>query len=204
MNLVERAKNILITPKIEWEVIKNEQTSTADLFTKYAMILALIPVIATFIGQSFVGISLGPFGSYKIPVTNGLIYAIVYYIFSLAGVYLIAYIIDALAPSFGSTKNMEASLKVAVYSYTAAWVAGIFGIIPVLGILGILGLYSLYLMYLGLKIVKDTPQDKLVGYLIVVIIIAIIVYFVIGLIVAAIALPSFGSLDSLKGFDFGK
>ncbi len=203
MNLVDRAKNILITPKTEWEVIKNEQSSTADLFTKYAMILALIPVIATFIGQSLVGISLGPFGSYKIPVTNGLIYAVVYYILSLAGVYLVAFIIDALAPSFGSTKNMDASLKVAVYSYTAIWIVGIFGIIPLLGILAILGLYSLYLMYLGLKIVKDTPQDKLVGYLVVVIIIAIVVYFVIGMIVTAIALPSFGSLDSLKGFNLG-
>lgn len=203
MNLVERAKNILITPKTEWEVIKNEQTTTAELFTKYAMILALIPVVATFIGQSLIGISLGPFGSYKIPVTSGLIYAVVYYILNLAGVYLIAFIIDALAPSFGSTKNMDASLKVAVYSYTAVWIAGIFNIIPILGILGILGLYSLYLMYLGLKIVKDTPQDKLIGYLIVVIIVAIIIYFVIGLVVAAIALPNFGSLEGLKGFDFG-
>ena len=203
MNLVDRAKNILITPKTEWEVIKNEQTSTSDLFTKYVLILALIPVIATFIGQSLIGISLGPFGSYKIPVSNGLIYAVVYYILSIVGVYLVAFIIDALAPSFGSTKNMDASLKVAVYSYTAAWIAGIFGIIPILGILGILGLYSLYLMYLGLKIVKDTPLDKLVGYLVVVIIIAIVIYFVIGMIVAAIALPSFGDLDSLKGLDFG-
>ena len=179
MNLVDRVKNILITPKTEWEVIKNEQSSTADLFTKFAMILAIIPVLATFIGQSVIGISLGPFGSYKIPITNGLIYAVIYYILSLAGVYLVAFIIDALAPSFGSTKNMDASLKVAVYSYTAAWIAGIFGAIPVLAILGIAGLYSLYLMYLGLKIVKDTPPDKLVGYLVVVIILAIVVYFVI-------------------------
>ena len=203
MNLVDRVKDILITPKTEWEVIKNEQSSTADLFTKFAMILAIIPVLATFIGQSVIGISLGPFGSYKIPTTNGLIYAVIYYFLSLAGVYLVAFIIDALAPSFGSTKNMDASLKVAVYSYTAAWIAGIFGAIPVLAILGIAGLYSLYLMYLGLKIVKDTPPDKLVGYLVVVIILAIVVYFVIGMIVAAIALPSFGSLDSLKGFDLG-
>ena len=145
MNLVDRAKNILITPKTEWEVIKNEQTSTTDLFTKYVLILALIPVIATFIGHSLIGVSLGPFGSYKVPISNGLIYAVVYYILSVAAVYLVAFIIDSLASSFGSTKNMDASLKVAVYSYTAASIAGIFGIIPILGILGILGLYSLYL-----------------------------------------------------------
>ena len=202
MNLVERTKNILMTPKTEWEVIKNEAASVGELFTKYAMILAVIPVIATFIGQSLIGVDLGFFGSYKVPVTNGLIYAVVYYILSLAGIYVVALIIDALAPSFGSTKNMIASLKVAVYSYTAAWIAGIFAIIPVLGILGILGLYSLYLMYLGLKIVKDTPQDKLAGYLIVVIIVAVVVYFVIGMIVAAVALPSMG-LDGLKNFKLG-
>ena len=87
MNLVDRVKNILITPKTEWEVIKNEQSSTADLFTKFAMILAIIPVLATFIGQSVIGISLGPFGSYKIPITNGLIYAVIYYIGSIIRFY---------------------------------------------------------------------------------------------------------------------
>ncbi len=203
MNLFDRAKNILVSPKTEWEVIKGEQTSVSDLFTKYAMILAAIPVIATFIGQSFIGISLGPFGSFKVPVGNGILYAVVQYILTLVGVYISALVIDALAPSFGSTKDMVASLKVVVFSWTAAWVAGIFGIIPTLAILGILGLYSLYLLYLGLKIVKDTPQDKLVGYLVVSIIVLIVIYFVIGAIVAAIALPSMGGLEGLKNFDFG-
>lgn len=192
MNLFERAKNILVTPKTEWEVIKNEQSSVADLFTKYAMILALIPAIASFIGQSVVGISLGPFGSFKVPMGRGLLYAVLYYVLNLGGIYLVAFIVDALAPSFGSSKNMLASLKVVVFSYTAAWIAGIFQVIPVLGILGILGLYSLYLLYLGLKIVKDTPQEKVLGYTIVVVIITIVVYFVIGMIVGAIALGGIG------------
>ena len=204
MNIVERAKNILVSPKTEWEVVKGEQSSVADLFTKYVMILALIPVIATFIGQSIVGVSLGPFGSFKIPVSNGILYAVVQYILTLVGVYVTALVIDALAPSFGSTKDMIASLKVVVYSWTAAWIAGIFSIIPVIGILGILGLYSLYLLYLGLKIVKDTPQDKLVGYVVVSIIVMLVIYFVIGAIVAAVALPSLGGLEGLKNFDFGK
>ncbi|HSL89878.1 MAG TPA: Yip1 family protein, partial [Ignavibacteriaceae bacterium] len=165
MNLFERAKNILITPKTEWEVIKIEQTSVSDLFTKYVLILALIPAVAGFIGQSLVGISLGPFGSYKMPIGRGLLYLVLYYAMTVGAVYLLAFIVDALAPSFGAKKDMLASLKVVVYSYTAAWVAGIFQIIPVLGFLGIIGsLYGLFLLYLGLKIVKETPQDKLVGY----------------------------------------
>lgn len=199
MNLFERAKNILISPKTEWEIIKNEQSTVADLFTKYALILALIPAVAGFIGQSLIGISLGPFGSFKVPVVNGLIYAVLYYVLSLAGIYLVAFIVDALAPSFGATKDMVSSLKVVVYSYTAVWVAGIFQIIPVLAILGILGLYSLYLLYLGLNIVKGSPSDKVVGYTVVVVIITIVVYFIIGAIVGAIALGGI-MMSEMKGF----
>lgn len=199
MNLFERAKNILISPKTEWEVIKNEQSTVVDLFTKYALILALIPAIAGFIGQSLIGISLGPFGSFQVPIVNGLIYAVLYYVLSLAGIYLVAFIIDALAPSFGATKDMISSLKVVVYSYTAVWVAGIFQIIPVLAILGILGLYSLYLLYLGLNIVKGSPSDKVVGYTVVVVIITIVVYFIIGAIVGAIALGGI-MMSGMKGF----
>lgn len=199
MNLFERAKNILITPKTEWEVIKNEQTSVSDLFTKYVLILALIPAVAGFIGQSLVGISLGPFGSYKMPIGRGLLYLVLYYAMTVGAVYLLAFIVDAMAPSFGAKKDMLSSLKVVVYSYTAAWVAGIFQIVPLLGFLGIIGgLYGLFLLYLGLKIVKETPQDKLVGYFIVVIIVSIVVYFVIGMIVGAIA---FGGMmmDGFRG-----
>ncbi|AFH50833.1 Hypothetical protein IALB_3130 [Ignavibacterium album JCM 16511] len=199
MNIFERAKNILISPKTEWEVIKNEQSTVADLFTKYALILALIPVIAGFIGQSLVGISLGPFGSFKVPVVNGLIYAVLYYVLTLAGIYLVAFIVDALAPSFGAQKDMVSSLKVVVYSYTAAWVAGIFQILPMLAILSILGLYSLYLLYLGLNIVKGSPSDKVVGYTVVVVIITIVVYFIIGAIVGAIALGGL-MMSGMRGF----
>lgn len=202
MNLYERAKNILLSPKTEWEVIKAESSTTSGLFTQYVLILAAIPAIATFIGHSIIGVSLGPFGSFKVPMSNGILYAVLQYVFTLVGVYVAAFVVDALAPSFGSSKDMIASMKVVVYSWTAAWVAGIFAIIPAISILGILGLYSFYLLYLGLKIVKDTPQDKLVGYFIVTIIVLIIIYFIIGYLVTAIALPNYYN-EIMKGMNLG-
>jgi hypothetical protein len=121
----------------------------------------------------------------------------------LGSIYVIALIVDALAPSFGSTKNLDASLKVVLYSYTASFIAGIFMLIPMLSWLAIIvSLYSFYLMYLGLKIVKDTPQDKIAGYLVVTILIAIVVYVIISSVVNAIAAPSLG-IEGLKNFDFG-
>ena len=203
MNLVDRAKNILITPKTEWEVIKNEQSSTADLFTKYAMILAIIPVVATIIGFSIIGISYGFGVSFKWPLSSSILHGVLSYILNLVAIYVIALAVDALAPSFGSTKNLDASLKVVLYSYTALFIAGIFMIFPMIAWLALLvSLYTFYLLYLGLKIVKDTPQDKLVGYLVVTILISIVVYVIISSVVNAIAAPSLG-LEGLKNFDFG-
>jgi hypothetical protein len=197
MNLVERAKNILLTPAKEWDVIKAEQLTIMDMFTKYAMILAAIPAIAGFIGYSVIGISFG-FGTFRVPIGTSLVWAILQYILSLGGVFLIAFIMDALAPTFGSTKNLIAAVKIVVFSYTATWVAGILNIIPSLGILvGLASLYSLFLMYMGMQKIKEVPKDKMVGYFVVTIIAAVVVYFVIGMIVGAVA---FGSMSTLGGF----
>jgi hypothetical protein len=190
MNLVDRVKNLLLSPAKEWEVIKGETWTTADLFTKYAILLAAIPAFAGFLGYSLFGISYG-FGSYKLGFGTSLTWAILTYILTLAGIFVLGFIIDALAPSFGSTKDMVASLKVAVFSSTPGWVAGILNIFPALGILVVIAsIYGLVLLYMGLERVKSVPKEKMVGYFVVVLIAAILVYVVVGAIVGAIALSS--------------
>lgn len=190
MNLVDRVKNLLLSPAKEWETIKGESWTIGDLFTKYAIILAAIPAVAGFIGYSLFGISYG-FGSYKLGFGTSLTWAILTYVLSLVGVYVLGFIIDLLAPSFGSTKNMVASLKVAVFSSTPGWVAGILNIFPALGILVLIAsIYGLVLLYMGLERIKSVPKEKMVGYFVVVLIAAIIVYVIIGAIVGAIALTS--------------
>jgi uncharacterized protein YqgC (DUF456 family) len=102
------------------------------------------------------------------------------YALSLVSVYVLALIIDALAPNFGGQKNSIQALKVAAYSSTAAWVAGVFMLLPALGILAILGLYSFYLMFLGLPVLMKAPEEKAAGYVIVVVVCAIVLYVVVG------------------------
>jgi hypothetical protein len=109
---------------------------------------------------------------------------VVQYVLTLVVVYVVALIIDNLAPTFGGTKNQVQALKVAAYSYTPAWVAGIFSLIPGLRFLGILGLYSLYLLYLGLPVLMKSPKEKALGYTVVVIIVAVILSVVVGVVAA--------------------
>jgi len=123
----------------------------------------------------------------------GIALALVQLIQAFLAVFLTAFVIDALAPSFGSAKSFGSAVQLVAYAMTPVWVAGIFNIIPTIGWLGsLIGLYGLYLLYLGIVPMMKTPEDKRVGYLIVSIIILIVVYFVIAAILTAILFAIFG------------
>ncbi|MEJ7826604.1 MAG: hypothetical protein WKF91_00350, partial [Segetibacter sp.] len=59
MNLIERVKNILITPKTEWEVINKETAAPGSLFMSYVLPLAIFASLGTviryFLGMSSMG-----------------------------------------------------------------------------------------------------------------------------------------------------
>jgi hypothetical protein len=192
MNIIQRAKDIMFKPTDTWAEIKAEQTTIKELYTSYAVILAAIPPIASFIGISLLGFSMFAF-SYRLPIGWGISHAIVSYILSLVGIYVVALIIDALAPSFGSQKNQVNAMKVAVFSWTPSWIAGILMIIPALSpIAMLLSLYSLYLFYVGLPILMETPKEKAMGYVIVTILVSVVVFILIGVI--SNSLFSFGRM----------
>ncbi len=202
MNLVERAKNIILSPAKEWDVIKGESLTISDMFMKYAVILAAIPAVAGFIGYVLIGVSFGGLGTFRWPFGTALVWAILSYVLSLAGIFLLGFIIDALAPTFGCAKDMTAAMKIAVFSYTPAWIAGILGIIPALSVLALLAsLYSLYLLYMGLQKIKEPAKDKLIPYFVAAIVALIVIYVVIGFLVSRIALGSVAGLaGGMRGF----
>jgi hypothetical protein len=189
MSLIDRAKNILMQPKQEWPVIDAEPATVGQLYSSYIIPLSAIPVIAGLIGMSVFGL---PFIG-RMSLSYGLGRAVLSYVLSLVAVYIVALIIDGLAPTFNGTKNRIQALKVAAYSYTASWVAGILQLIPALSIIAaLLGLYGIYLLYTGLPVLMKAPEDKALGYTVVTIIAVIILWFIIGAIVAAVIGSMFG------------
>ncbi len=180
MNLTERVKGILIRPRTEWQTISGETTSIHELYTTYVMILAAIGPVASVIGMAIVGIGLPFAGWFRVPLMTAIVSAVVHYILTLVGVYILAVIIDTLAPTFSAVRSLRQAFKVAAYSFTPGWLAGVFLVIPVLSPLGILGLYGLYLLYVGLPILMKAPQEKSLAYTIAVIIAAIILFVLIS------------------------
>lgn len=193
MNLVERVRQLLLSPRTEWEVIDAESTTPAALYTGYVMPLAAIGPIAQVIGYTVFGITVPFLGTYRVPIGSAVTTAIVTYILALIGTYLLGLIIDGLGPTFGAQRNQIQALKVAAYSSTAAWLAGVFALVPGLRPLQILGLYSAYLLYLGLPTLMKAPRDKAMGYTAVVILGSIVIFMLIGFIAGRfLAVPTAG------------
>ncbi len=186
MNLTTRLRGILLRPRDEWRAVDAEQTDTARLYRGYVVPLAAIGPVATFIGALVFGASVPFVGQIRTPVGTLLTQAIVSYALALLAPYVIARIADALAPNFGATKGMAQALKLAVYSSTAVWVAGIFNLLPALSPLAIVGLYSLYLLYLGVPVLMKAPPERALTYTGAVVGVAIVIFFVIGVVGAAL------------------
>ena len=177
--LIERVKAILVMPEAEWLVIAREPDDTAALFTRYVAVLALIPALAGFFGVSLFG---------NRSVFAALIGAAIAYLLTFAAVFILAHIVDAAAPTFGVQKNFPNALKLTVYSYTPAWLAGIFLLIPGLSVLTLVGLYGGYLLWLGLPPLMQAPRGKALPYAGAVVLCA----FIIEMLIETVQFTMFG------------
>jgi hypothetical protein len=186
--------DLVLTPKAAWADIDSEITPLPKLFTGYVMILAAIGPICMAIGTLLFG--LGGLGAFFHPNPISILAtAIASYVLTLASVFVLGLIIEALAPQFGGVKSRSQAMKVAAYTGTASWLAGIFSLLPQLSALHFLGLYSLYLLYLGLPQLMKAPQEKALAYTAVVLVIAL----VLGVLIGALTAPlyAFGRLGGL-------
>jgi Yip1-like protein len=183
MNLVDRIKGILIEPRNEWTKIAAEPATAQSLYTGWIMILAAIGPLALLVAL----------GSARI--------AIAQYVMSLIITFVLALIVDALAPTFGGTKDFVASLKLIAYSYTVVWLAGVFLLLGLGG--GIISLiawiYALYTFFLGAPVLRKSSAEKAVPFTLVVVFCLIVLLtlarFVVGGMLVA---PHVGSGVSMQ------
>jgi Yip1 domain len=187
MDIVARARGLITRPREEWGIIAGEPADTASLFKGYVMPMAAIPVVASFTGLAlFARMFAGMLPGFSIGAL--LVQSIVSYILGLAGVWVFGKIVQILAPRFGGTGEEVAAMKLAAYSPTASWLAGVFAILPPLAILALLGLYSLYILYKGVPVVTRVPHDKALVLTLALIVCGLAMYLLIGLVASPLLL----------------
>ena len=172
MNLVERLKGILLTPRTEWPKIAAEPMTVQQIYTTWIMILGAIgPLVA-------------------LVMTRSIGAALAQYLLLLVVTALVALIVDALAPSFGGRKDFPTSLKLAAFSYTAAFLGGIFGLLGMIG--GLLSLaaavYAWYTFFLGAPVLGKCSPEKALPFTLVVVVAGIALGVLLSVLLAGLGM----------------
>lgn len=165
MNIIERARAIIVTPIPTWVTIEQENTAWQGLYMPYMATLALIPALASFIGWSVLGVG-GIESAVQVPPLTGLGLMVSQYAITLVMVAVWGWIISMFAPAFGGQANLKRGIQLTVYASTPAMLVGVFSAVPALSLLALVGaLYALYLVYLGLPILMKCPQERSLRFL---------------------------------------
>jgi hypothetical protein len=194
--LIDRAKNICMVPQAEWQVIAGEETTAQKLFTDYAIWLAAISAVGGLLTALFL-VRFG-FGVMFFAVVG----VVVQFVLGLGMLYALSYVYDALAPSFGGQKSGLNGLKLAVYSFTPFFLAGVVSFLPFhLGHLALIAAaaYGFYIFYLGCQPLLSIPEDKAVGFTIVSIVIGVVIGAIAGFVIGAITLIGAGGAAVVGG-----
>jgi hypothetical protein len=191
--IFDRIKNMLLNPKTEWQVIEPEQTPIAKLYMGYIGPLVAVSALVSFVHSSLIGYSIPFVGRFRVPIEQGLVSAVVGFVFMLIGVFLAALIIDFLAPTFSGQKNQAQALKTAAYSYTPGFVGAVLYPLPLGTLIALAAaLYGIYVLYLGLPVMMKSPREKAVGYTAAVIICGIVLGILFGIVMSVVGIGRYG------------
>ncbi|MGM0531383.1 MAG: Yip1 family protein [Bacteroidota bacterium] len=178
----ERIKAIITNPTAEWDKIITEPNDQNEIIINYVVPIVALGAITTFIGKASMS---------DLSVYQGFMLAITYFISMTAGIYISAVVVSELEPGFNVEKDFGGTLKLIVYSATAALVASVVANLhPGLSFIGLFGLYSLYLFWVGLPKIMNVAEDKKVGFVLIAALIILAITFIINFILQSIFVTS--------------
>ena len=179
---VSRARAVLFEPRATFKEVDSEFTKPGALWGKYILPLAAIGPLAGAVGRLIFGKRIaGTSLPESVSLSGAITWFVISLVITLLAVFVLAQVVNLLAPGFGGQKNDVQALKIATYSNTPVWLAGIFNIHGRFLILGIIvSLYGLFLLYLGLPTLMKVPQDRAMGYTAVVIIASIVIFLLVS------------------------
>ncbi len=170
----KRVKAIILNPEKEWPRIKGDPISNKNIILTYvlplAAIAALISLLVIWLG-SFFGFGLA------------LKYAVLQLVLPIVTIIISAIIINELAETFNSIKDLNSAFKLVAYSYTPWLLTNIIASISwSLSWFTLLGLYGIYLLWIGFPVMMKTSEDKHPVYALA----AVVIILIINLLLTAI------------------
>ncbi|MEI6860558.1 MAG: Yip1 family protein [Shewanella sp.] len=150
-------------PKQEWHTIeKNNEALKSSL--SHILLIALIPVICTFIAATELGWNLGVSDRLFLTQESALLMSGGMYFGLIVGVFILAYLAFWMAKTFDANPSYTQALELAAYTATPLFMVGLAALYPTIWFVMVVGLfglaYSVYLLYTGVPIIMNIPEEK--------------------------------------------
>ena len=186
--LARRATAVLFRPAAAWDAAAAETTTPREILLGYVAPLAAIPAVCGAVGGFLFGFSIADVGLKAGPVAV-LLEAVAGFVLTLLGVWLTGHALARLALMFGGAADFPKGLRLAAYSGTAVWLAGLFYLLPGLQIPAVLlaVLWSLYLLYRGIPAMLGVPEDRVLTCFATALLVVLFIAILRGVLVAKAA-----------------
>ncbi len=149
--LLLRAMNIIIRPREEWPVIRDEP-ATYKAVARFACVLAAIPPLAAAAARFILDRNIQD-NKVAFSLPYFLVTDLFWYGMYIANIMITGMIVAAIASTPASRLDSVQGLKIAVYSFTPLAAASLLSLFPGTSwIFDAAILYSLYLLYLGIVV----------------------------------------------------
>jgi Yip1 domain len=162
--LANRVCNMLFHPLSEWQAIRDESTTYKDILFRYVAILAVIPPAAAIAGRYLLdrkisnSIIQSSFG--YVAFTN-----LLWYCMYVLNVVIAGAVITAVITTPESRWSGGKGFKIAAYSFTPFFIAGLIAVFPKMGwIVYVAILYSICLLYQGIVSLSSARRTRAAGY----------------------------------------
>ncbi len=189
-----RTLGLMLRPDREWESIRRESHSLSKLYLQHIMVLALIPVVAGYIGTTQIGWQIGNGPLIKLTEGSALRLCAIGYLAMLVGVFVLGKFIDFFAATYGVKDQEPKGVVLAAYIATPIFIGGAAACYPDLLVNMSIGLvavgYSVYLLYEGVPILMGIPSER--GFLFASSILTVGLVMLVALIAISVVIWSLG------------
>jgi hypothetical protein len=155
---------LFTNPRKEWEAIRDDECTIGKCYAAHVLILAAIPPISGFIGTTQFGWQIGVGDPVMLDAQKAAIFAALYYLAMLVGVFSMGWMIQWMADTYGAKPQLSQSVVLAAYTATPLFLIGLMELYPVLWLNMVVGIpalaYTVYLLYTGVPIMMGISEER--------------------------------------------
>ena len=166
IDFAARLRSLLLFPKYEWKVISLEKRPLKDDFRQFAFRWVLFGALSQFVGSFFYVRNILDIDAYRFSFP--MVQATFYIIIQTALLLLASFVVNRLAPRFGSVRHFGSAARLVLYSSTPLLMMFILVNLNRVFFLALIpGFFSYYLFWVGLPFLLKTKEPKRLSFVLI-------------------------------------